>query len=218
MVTVRTDVGPGGNINAIGYNTLDDYIYGTVENGDGTSSVIRIDAKGGSVVFPDIVVPGIQLIGDIDGEGNLWFGRGNSMWYKVDLNSDSPTFGEIVDSGELNSPRNMADWAYVPGGGDYLWTILYSGGGTNSALARWSTTTHEWEIIEELGDVAGENRWGAMYPAGDGTLYASENVSGDIWQFRIPIEEGDRVLYEKITDGPPSGSNDGARCFFAPAP
>ena len=75
--------------------------------------------------------------------------------------------------------------------------------------------TKEWEVLEELGDIAGNNIFGAVYSAGNGVLYASENNSGEIWRFDVL---GGDVSPTLVTEGPSSTNNDGARCIEAPDP
>lgn len=215
---VNQAVGPGRQINAIGYNVLDNFIYGMLLAGQGATSadLIRIDANGDTVVFP-VGLTGNWRSGDVDSQGRLWLHDLESGWAVVDADPDSPTFAEVLDQGTSPLPAGytVADWAFVPGGGDFLYSVIYSEG--ESALARWGTDTNTWEIIEEYGVVTdGEDNdtWGALYSAGNGFLYASENNSGDIWRF--PVLAGGAPQF--VVEGPESSNNDGARCVNAPDP
>jgi hypothetical protein len=50
--------------------------------------------------------------------------------------------------------------------------------------------------------------FGAMYGMNNGTLYGSNNQNGEIWQFPV----GGRPF--RVSSGPISNSNDGARCVL----
>ncbi|ESU16020.1 hypothetical protein FGSG_11638 [Fusarium graminearum PH-1] len=108
------------------------------------------------------------------------------------------------------SGLKSADRAFVPGGGDYMWSVMYNSDGSTSTLCRFSRTSYTWQTMKTFGDVAGNNVWGALYASGDGMLYGSENTSGQIFQFPIAPSIGNPKF---IATGPVSSWNDGARCI-----
>lgn len=103
----------------------------------------------------------------------------------------------------------MADWSYVPGGGDYLYSVHSSP--RYSTLMRFGRTTFKWELVKEYGSIAGTKvLWGALYAASDGTLYGTENNSGSIYKFPVALTTETPTYF---TAGPISSDNDGARCI-----
>jgi len=207
---IRSDVGDGRNINSMGYNVADNYLYATIQNSTGTANLIRIAADGGFTILQALPSTVAYNTGDVDEQSQLWASNGGQTWIKVDLLPGSPTYGQVVDTGTtVLTPFNIADWAYIPGGGDYLWGLASDPTLTITFLVRFDRTAKSWQTLTTFGNIAGTQTWGAVYASADGYLYASENASGEIWRFPLP-GNGSPV---QISNGPPSSSNDGARCI-----
>jgi len=218
---IKNGVGDGRQIQAMGYNKADNYLYATAQNGSGnTTNLVRIAANGDSVTGQSLPTPGGVLynVGDVDEQSQYWASNGGASWIKVDLLPGSPTYLQVVATGTATlTPFNIADWAYIPGGGDYLWGLASDLGLTSTLLVRFSRSARQWETVRGFGPVAGAQTWGAVYASADGFLYGSENASGEIWRF--PLTGG---LFpppaQKISNGPTSSSNDGARCIDSTNP
>lgn len=208
---LESDVGPARNINALGYNIKDNFLYGFTNVGTGQQQqLIRIDATGDAILLP-LTVPSGLNVGDIDDNGQFWVSSRGTRWLQVDLDPDSVTFAQQIDEGQ-SSGVPVADWAFLENGGRYLYSIKL---GAGSVAVRWSMDTHEYEELRDYGDVVpGRSGFGALYAVGD-ELWGSDNQSGDIIAFPIL---SDSAPARKITDGPTTSSNDGARCFRAPLP
>ncbi|KAI8631256.1 hypothetical protein F5Y19DRAFT_483129 [Xylariaceae sp. FL1651] len=213
---IRSSVGNGQDaINAIGYNVFDNYLYGAIYNtASSTASLIRIAANGDSTVITTLNVTGggVPNAGDVDENGQYWATVGGKFWVQVDLRPGSATFGTTRASGLASLLNAVADWAYVPGGGDALWGFASTTLGLNTILVRWDRSSKLWTTATDFGNIAGNNAWGAVYAGADGYLYGSENTSGQIWRFPLPANGTTPV---KISNGPQSTSNDGARCVKA---
>ena len=196
-------------VNAIGYNELDNYLYGIVQP---SRNLIRISSAGAATVVrsftaAEIGTAGIN-VGDVDANGHYWFGSSGNSWHQVDLVPGSPTYGDILNKGSAD-PLGfaLADWVYIPVAGEYLWTV--SPDGADTALLRFSLDTKTWEVVAryaEVGTTGGG--FGALYGINNGTLFASNNQNGEIWAFDVL---GDKVPW-LAARGPRSWSNDGARC------
>lgn len=195
-------------VNAIAYNGLDDYIYGLdLLN----KTIVRVggDASAVPIGWPDGLPS--TVVGDIDEAGRYWIAEGWN-WYVVDLAPGSDDYGLIVDQGTSDPVQATglgADWAYVPGT-NALWSIGTNG--ANAALIKFDRTTGQRSVAADLG-VLGGNVFGAVYADPNGFLYGSDNVTGQI--FRVDVAAGKA---QKFSDGPSSGTNDGARCAEAPIP
>ncbi|RSL69195.1 hypothetical protein CEP54_002473 [Fusarium duplospermum] len=204
---IKSGIGPGGWINGIGYNRYDDYIYG-MHMDDTGSQLIRIGADGGWTLLSARVSNRNVIMGDIDNQGRYWFSDAGRPWWAIDLYPGSATYGKIILSGTATHDDGMADWAFVPGGGDYMYAIQYTQ--TSSTLTRFSRTSYTWQTLKAFGNITGNNVWGALYAAADGNLYGSENTSGNIYKFPIAPTIGNPKF---LAAGPPSSWNDGARCI-----
>jgi hypothetical protein len=206
---IKSNVGPGGWINGIGYNKFDNYIYGMHMDDTGTQ-LIRIGGDGGWTLLPARTNDRTINMGDIDNQGRFWISNQGEAWWAIDLMPGSATYGKIILSGTAQNSLNCADWAFVPGGGDYMYAVMYDDNGASSTLCRFSRTTYTWQTLKAYGNLAGNNLWGAAYASQDGSLYGSENNSGQIFKFPIAPTIGTPKF---IAAGPVSSWNDGARCI-----
>ncbi|KAI0002329.1 hypothetical protein F4779DRAFT_134189 [Xylariaceae sp. FL0662B] len=210
---VNGNVGDGRSINAIGYNLGDNFIYGAI--GNYPSNLIRISASGDSNILGSLNLTsttGNLNSGDVDENLQYWGTAGGKFWLQIDLKPGSATFGTTVANGTATFPNTVIDWAYVPGGGNYLYGLAYTSTNDRTILARFDRTGHTWTSLTDFGRVAGQNTWGAVYASDDGFLYGSENNSGEIWKFPLPANGTTPV---KISNGPKASGNDGARCIKA---
>jgi len=196
-------------MNAIGYNVLDNFIYGyasadrTVNRlaPDGTLtqiSVLSNPASGSSS----------YNAGDIDANGNQWFSTNGVNWARVNMVPGSSNFGKLQESGAttgLPSDLSVIDWVYLPGQGQNLYAIASKTGA--SYLYEFSMTTKAWTQLRSYGSIA-QNTWGAAYSSPDGSLYASDNGSGQIWKFPL------NAAATFVSQGTSTSSNDGARCPY----
>ncbi|KAI1065383.1 hypothetical protein LB507_000856, partial [Fusarium sp. FIESC RH6] len=206
---IKSNVGPGGWINGIGYNKFDNYIYGMHMDDTGTQ-LIRIGGDGGWTLLPARTNDRTINMGDIDNQGRFWISNQGEAWWAIDLMPGSATYGKIILSGTAKNTLNCADWAFVPGGGDYMYAVMYDDNGDTSTLCRFSRTTYTWQTLKAYGHITGDNLWGAAYASQDGSLYGSENSSGQIYKFPIAPTIGTPKF---IAAGPVSSWNDGARCI-----
>ncbi|KAH7275738.1 hypothetical protein NW754_003729 [Fusarium falciforme] len=175
---------------------------------DTGSQLIRIGADGGWTLLSARVSNRNVIMGDIDNQGRYWFSDAGRPWWAIDLYPGSSTYGKIILSGTATHDDGMADWAFVPGGGDYMYAIQYTS--TSSTLTRFSRTSYTWQTLKAFGNITGNNVWGALYAAADGNLYGSENTSGNIYKFPIAPTIGTPKF---LAAGPVSSWNDGARCI-----
>ncbi|KIL93233.1 hypothetical protein FAVG1_03210 [Fusarium avenaceum] len=202
-------VGPGGWMNAIGYNRFDNYIYGMLMDNSGTQ-LIRISGDGSYQLLAARTSDRTINMGDIDNQGRYWISNQGKAWWCIDLMPGSAKYGQIIMSGTATNALNAADWAFVPGAGDYMYAVMYDSNGATSTLCRFSRTTYTWTTVKAYGDVTGNNLWGAVYASQDGSLYGSENSNGQIYKFPIAPTIGNPIF---IAQGPVSSWNDGARCI-----
>ncbi|KAI6782670.1 uncharacterized protein J7T54_000813, partial [Emericellopsis cladophorae] len=143
--------------------------------------------------------PGTVLIQSACGSGTL----DNYIWgMLLPVGGQSGDGVDLIRHDPVPTGYKVADWAFVPGGGEFLSGLLYRV--ETTALGRWSTIINEWDIVQDCGVVTGTGTdadiWGAVYSAANGFLYTSENDSGQIWRF--PVRTGGDP--ELVVDGPVS--------------
>jgi len=206
-----------GSINAVGYNTLDNYVYGIAsQTGPVSGHLMRVGIDGS---WTDLGIPaGLGAtfnVGDFDNAGHLWVTTSGttSSYAEIDLAPGSPTFGTVIASGSKTSPASItdpgADWTWING-------ALYSVGANSAGTAILVRFTPATGALANLGALSGgltNLLVGATYADASGYLYASDNSTGRI--FRIDTTTRQAIL---VSNGPASGGNDGARCALAPIP
>lgn len=194
-------------INAVGYNVLDDYVYGWDTR---AGEIVRIGDDGNTegLGAPEGHEGGRHMIiGDVDDNGHYWYGfPGDNapIWHQVDLDVDSPDFMTVIRTVRPDTWPGSNDWAYVPGT-DALWTIGHDDNGDNTLL-RFDRATGTFSDEGSLGVGSAINS-GAMYADTDGFLYTSNNNNGQI--YRVDVANVTATLF---APGPASSGNDGARC------
>ena len=201
--------GSGPTVNSIGYNPLDNYIYGN----QGTS-VVRLGADG---ALETVVVLGkiSPFAGDVDEAGQYYYTAGGKAWGRVDLKLGSRTYGKVVEQGVSEArefPRGAvaADWASSPAFPGYMYSVVADLATKVPMLVRWSTQTHKWEIVyaKYAKTALRGAAFGAVSATKDGVLYALDAATG--MTLRVPLANPANAT--KTGVGPTGASSDGTRC------
>lgn len=204
---LRSGLADHGGISAIGFNPLDNFIYGISEKAE-PAQLVRFSGSGDSVSMFNLPFTSAKYsAGDIDQKGYFWATATGQEWIKVDLIPGSSTYGRIVGHGPGTvPPAQPFDWAYVPGAGNALWSVGHNDQGT--VLMRWDMDQHYWSSVGEYGRLAGDSEWRSTYAGANGELFASEATTGEIWRFHI-----DGTSPRMVSRGPRGIYNNGARCL-----
>lgn len=192
----------------MGFNSLDNFLYATYQGSP--LQLIKIDGQGNVAYLGPLNTTSQYNVGDVDEQGHYWASLFGGRFQEVDVNPDSPTYLRTLASGTSNPPFNVGDWAYVPYGGDFLYAVGYNTT-SQAILMRFSRTSYAWEVLNNYGNLAGNNNFGAIYADDNGDLFGSENTSGQIWRFPLSSNGTNAVF---ISKGPTSSQNDGARCIL----
>lgn len=229
------------NVNAIGYNVKDNFIYGLSQINTSYASVIRIGSNGAYEVVTTNIFMNLSLamigyafisVGDIDEAGYYWLSLGlqNSQYYmKMDLTSTSSMFyGHVVAYGPTsggNQYVTISDWAAIDGSGTLygLGQHAYGGGNYTTVLVQFDKTLtvgaltygREWLVNGSsiTTGSAGTATWGAVFSSLNGYVYGVESGSGATYRFKL-VGAGPND-YQFISQGLPGGPSDGARCILA---
>ncbi|KAK7957052.1 proline rich protein 5MeD [Apiospora aurea] len=232
---IRQGVGTGAAINAMGYNSLDNYLYAAL--GSTPGNLLRIGSNGDSQTLASLGLTTAVTSGDVDENGYYWATAGGKQWWQYDVRPGSATFGQLVTSGTANPGMTilLTDWAYAPNpsltGANVnccLYAIAYDDPLAvgllqfNTYLLQFNRTTKAWAQVRSFGAIKtnvggllGKAAWGALYAATDGFLYCTETGSGEIWRF--PLAAGAAAPTSGLSKGPASSNDDGARCITAGA-
>ncbi|MGL5066529.1 MAG: DUF7507 domain-containing protein [Sarcina sp.] len=188
----------GSTINAIGYNVLNNFIYGMTEvkNSSGVviqSNLVQISSDGTVVdlgAIPNITdIVGLN-VGAIDNQGFYYLKRASKDYYwTIDLRPSSITYGQLVDPTNgyvltTNSTQILPSGTLT--GGDWTYNIddglLYSINDTDTQFITLDPTTGQTNLLPTEAGLPLE--YGAMASDGQGFIYGIDNITGDVirWQ------------------------------------
>ena len=191
-------------VNGIGYNTLDNNIYGLQQF---TNNIVKIDASANVEFLPitGSFTIGDYSSGDIDDNGMLVL-HGENKFVSIDLNPSSPNY--LTATTLLNYTVNINDITHNPVDGNFYMVTST----TNRKLLRFNTNTN---TVDDLGLVTGlssetNNSFGTAYMDILGNMFIANNSSGNIYRIATP-HTGNLVatLFSSLIDVQPG---DGARC------
>lgn len=200
------------NINALGYNPTDNYLYGITTTGANTNKYLyRVDPATG--VFSNLgVVPGLYantnvIAGDFDRDGNYYVKSGNtSTLHKVDVSNNTAVSIPLVDALQNSVIAGSADMAYSPTTNS-LWAIdgptrrLYSISLDDATLG---VVTFKTDFLFPVGGPL----YGSMVGSSNGAIYGFSN-NGTVGFVQFNTSTGGYTL---IANAPGQVNNDGAHC------
>ena len=211
---VKEDV-TDGNVNAVGYNPADGYIWGSVSTP--AKTIIRIGKNFNTESFYiDELPTSNRYIGDVSSEGIYYLKGSGTSYHKIDLNPDSATYTKFISTENLSKNLSIADWAFNAVDGK-LYTVEKS----SNHLYRINPETSKVIDLGEVPALKGLNyAYGAVYFDASGRFYISANQTGTVYvvQNVQTLEVGGSINSNLFAYGPSSSSNDGARCPSAPVP
>lgn len=194
----------GFNVNAIGYNILDNMIYG-IEYG--TTNLIRIAEDGVTTNFGPVInlpAPAVAYtVGTINNVGLMYiYEPGAANYFVVDVDQNSPTFGQALPpAGIAIVAQSIEDWSYNPLDGQ-----LYTVDNTGTALSI-NPLTGLVTPLTTSGLIA--STYGSTFMDANGFLYVLEDSTGDIYRVTLspPNATGNLFSQSLAVTG-----NDGAYC------
>ncbi|OBX25050.1 DUF6923 family protein [Gelidibacter algens] len=190
-------------INAIGYNILDNYLYGILQ---GTNQVVKMD-DAGTLEFLTITGDfklGSYAAGDIDKNGVL-FVYGENKFISINLNPSASNY--LVANTLLSYSTTVNDIAFSPIDDNvYMMTS-----NSSRRLLRYNVTSN---TVTDLGAISGlasegSNSFGTAFMDSMGNMFVSNNASGNIYKIASPHTGGlTATAFNSLTGTP----GDGARC------
>lgn len=215
---------PADDVNAIGYNILDDYLYGYDQT---TRHIVRVDSDRELMQLapnPTGLPSNDFNVGSFDLNGHLFLMvNDTARFYTVDLKPNSPTFMKLVDPTNgfteqtssfgtpLSTTLNISDWAFSPIDG-FLYGVR-SVGNTGQVMQVNPLTGTVTALTTTLGvlDPTGRS-WGAVAMDATGVLFAIYNGDGGVFRFTI---SGNTAVGVRISTTFPTSFNDAAMCPIA---
>ena len=211
---IKENVTPG-NINAVGYNPADGYIWGSLSTP--ANSIVKIGKNFSVEIFEIPELPtSNRYVGDVREDGVYYLKPGGSTFYLVDLNPNSTNYGKYITSKTLSSNINIHDWAFNAVDG-----LLYTVEKGSNKLYRINPETGNAENLGVVPILSGLNyTYGAVYFDVEGRFYVSANQTGTVYVIQDVqnLESGSEIQSNLFAFGPSSSLNDGARCPTAPVP
>jgi uncharacterized repeat protein (TIGR01451 family) len=196
----------GFNYNAIGYNTVDNYLYGTTGaavTGMPQGSLVRI-GQGGVVTRVGTATFGasIQNTGAFGSDNFLYvLSSGNTAMTVINVAT-----GTLVRTVTLSTPSLVSDMTFANG---FFWGVSNGTDTTASSYVRINPTTG---AVTRFPTTLAGAPYGAAWTFGNGNLGFSNNTTGAVSQVRVtnPASTAPTFTVLATSAGPASSANDGA--------
>ncbi|WP_415843498.1 DUF6923 family protein [Zobellia nedashkovskayae] len=189
----------GIQYNAMGYNPIDDFIYGIEEN---SNTLIKIAADGVTIRLGAItgLPSGLYSSGEIDDNGNYYvqLDGPSSIVYQIDILTQTATAINLDQTIVAN------DFAY-----SITDNLIYSVQQTGANAGALITLDVATGSVRTIGSTNSLTLFGAMYASSTGEIYGNLNTGG-FYQFDVLT--GERTL---ISSSSAATHNDGAHCVTA---
>lgn len=215
-------------VNAIGYNTLDHFIWGALGGSGGSIIRISADATWATYTIPNLPTTSFN-VGDISPDGYMYlYASNDARYYTIDLDSSRPTFLRLVDpkagyvldgtapfGTAMSTTRPIDDWAYNPVDGK-LYSVTRESASPPFRLMildpKTGISTTSSVAVAGGGFQTDATFYGATFFDNDGNFYAVSNATGHFYRINLQTFAATRVS----TDAVPVSQNDGAGCPLAP--
>lgn len=211
--TLLADDFHGTNINAIGYNTTDNRLWGYDRGG--SDAVVRIDAdfNVSSFNIADLPAGGDWSMGDVSSAGILHLFKPNdSIIYRVDVNINSATYLQRLS--DINLTKNdleAEDFAFHPSDDN-----LYIPNQGDGHLYKIDPNTGTVTDLGSMGITDSPLSFNTVFFANDGTFYVQSDDADKLYSIDLsnPSSPSPAATYFVPLSGKTFA--DAARCFNAP--
>jgi hypothetical protein len=224
LTGVYSDIGADGDdYNAIGYNPVDNYVYGWGSGGALNDIVVKVDSSGTVTTMGNAGL-GTQnyVSADFDDQGFLWMRHDNLTLAKVNVSANPATATLVTLTSDTSSTFTGVDMGWIG-------NVMYSVDGDLLKRADLTTLKVTSATITDLNSPVGKtfvtsgstggvvnNAFGAVFSNRSDELYISQNSTGYIYRitdFTTANPKATFVVTASVTN-----NNDGAACKKAVSP
>ena len=200
VISSYVDVGaPNAGYNAIGFNTLDNFAYGSQGN-----NVVRIAADGALTTLFNVGFS--SFAGDVDNSNTLWLRNTASEFIGVDLSTGGTTTLTVTGLVSGSADIVIVENAGVP----FILAI------TPTTISRINLNTGFSTRVNVSGLNTSGGNYGASWIDSTGRIFAFHNNSGEIYELSGVFGSSPSAVL--VAQGDPSSNNDGFSCDQAPFP
>ncbi|CAA6821665.1 MAG: Conserved repeat domain protein [uncultured Sulfurovum sp.] len=193
-------------INGIGYNTKDNFIWGSATNRFGY--IVKIDKNMNSKAYEVENLTTKGYAGDVSLDGKLYLSHKGkedilvTAMNVIELNASKANYMKAINI-PLSENINPQDWAFSP-----IDSQLYFVASQTSQLYKIDPSNGNVTLLGTLNIDDDTNQvYGAQYFDKYGNLYAYDNNSGKTYKINVSTVQGEYFSTSNI-----STLNDGARC------
>ncbi|MEZ8696444.1 LruC domain-containing protein [Vibrio lentus] len=212
---LEDDTGMNANINGVGFDFQDRYIYGYETT---NKRLVRLGQDFQAEVINTSGLPTDHTfyVGDVYDHVYYLYRTGKGL-FTVDLSPlDADPNATVTVNKIVGSPATvkLTDFAFHPSDGS-----LYGIDNNSGGLYSFNPTTGAETYIGDTGELG---TFGAGYFDVNGYYYVSRNQDGKIYRINLSPDNAANIAagivpaVEFVSNGPASGQNDGARCANAP--
>ncbi len=209
---LQSDTGMNVNINGVGFDFDNRYIYGYDTS---NKRIVRLGSDFQAEVVNTSGLPTDHTfyVGDVYESVYYLYRKGKGL-FTIDISPLASDSSAVLPVNRVTTRAvvNLTDFAFHPSDGK-----LYGVDNGSGALYSFNASTGQETYIGDTGETG---TFGAGYFDVDGYYYVSRNQDGQI--YRIDLSPGNAaniaagiVPAVKFADGPNSNQNDGARCANA---
>jgi hypothetical protein len=213
---VYTNVGAAhaNNLNAGGYNPVDNFIYAMKYSGSGAPSLVKIASDGSYDTIGPLQSPGQEqnyVAGDVSPQGDLIIiGTPNQTVWSVDVTTALPT--SLGNLAAASSSVDVGDFAIVTTGGT---SIAYGFDTTTGALVSFPLEGTFAVTVNSTIAVGAGSPKGAVWTDTTGNLTTFVNGTGEVYSIENPSGATPTVSLIATGEIPGAGGNDGMKCALS---
>jgi hypothetical protein len=201
------------NYNALAFNPIDEYLYGTVSDG----SLVRIDSAGAATVLgassPALGAAPSSLwdSGEFDAAGTYYVTSGNAGTSTISKIADIAG-ARTKTSLALGSAVRMADFSFKDG---YLWSHTY-GAAVPNAFYRINAATGAVTTVPS--NLIPAESYGSVFTMNNGNL-AFVAANARMYQVAVTDPTGPAPTFSLVSDvaAPTNARSDASNCVSSPA-
>ncbi|MBU1667901.1 LamG domain-containing protein [bacterium] len=195
------------NINAIGYNVIDNMIWGYDR---GTKKIAQVDSQFTVAEYAvSTLIDGDWFMGDVSLDGILYmYSRNNQYMYKVDVNKNSATYlTELPKLRLTNKNLDSGDFSFHP-----IDKMIYMPNEQDGNLYKINPSTGEVTNLDSMNLTDTSMSFNVTFFDKNGNFYIQNDKVGKVYQIDLSDTENPNPTASFFSNLPGMNYSDGARC------